>query len=155
MELAWMAWTWQTGLFFAGIASLLLILTLLAVFRPETERVGVLGIATTRGDRLFISLLGSAWLMWRSLLAPPLQAGPALVALTLTVAQMGLLGAVIVFARVPLYTVHVGSTAAWGLDPYTDQQLAGLLMWVPATLPYLGVLLWIAWSGLRTREPAR
>jgi predicted small integral membrane protein len=57
MELNWMAWTWQTGVFFAGIASLLLILTLLAVFRPETERVGVLGIATTRGDRLFISLL--------------------------------------------------------------------------------------------------
>ena len=100
-----------------------------------------------------LSLLGSAWLMWRSILATPLQAGPALMALTLTVAQMGLLGAVIVFAQAPLYAVHFASTAAWGLDPYTDQQLAGLLMWVPAMLPYLGVLLWIAWSGLRTREP--
>ena len=39
-DLAWMAWTWQTGLFFVGIASLLLIMTLLAVYRPETERVG-------------------------------------------------------------------------------------------------------------------
>ena len=74
MELNWMAWTWQTGVFFAGIASLLLILTLLAVFRPETERVGVLGIATTRGDRLFISLLGSAFinLAWLGLVGPSL-----------------------------------------------------------------------------------
>src|SRR3712207_9365946 len=49
-DLAWMAWTWQTGVFFAVIASLLLVMTLLAVWRPETERVGVLRIATTRGE---------------------------------------------------------------------------------------------------------
>ncbi len=61
-DFAWMAWTWQTGLFFALIASLLLIMTLLAVYRPETERVGILRIPTTRGDRLFISLLGSAFI---------------------------------------------------------------------------------------------
>ena len=74
MDLAWMAWTWQTGLFFAGIASLLVLLTLLAIWRPETERVGVLGIATTRGDRLFISLLGSAFihLAWLGLVGPSL-----------------------------------------------------------------------------------
>ena len=61
-DLAWMAWTWQTGLFFVGIASLLLIMTLLAVYRPETERVGVLRIPTTRGDRLFIGLLTAAFI---------------------------------------------------------------------------------------------
>ena len=61
-DLAWMAWTWQTGVFFAVIASLLLVMTLLALWRPETERVGVLRIPTTRGDRLFISLLGSAFI---------------------------------------------------------------------------------------------
>ncbi|AMJ61428.1 DUF2160 domain-containing protein [Bosea sp. PAMC 26642] len=74
MDLAWMAWTWQTGLFFAGIASLLVLLTLLAIWRPETERVGALGIATTRGDRLFISLLGSAFihLAWLGLVGPAL-----------------------------------------------------------------------------------
>ena len=73
MELAWMAWTWQTGVFFAGIASLLLVLTLLAIFRPETERVGVLGIATTRGDRLFVTLLGSAFihLGWLGIVGEP------------------------------------------------------------------------------------
>ena len=61
-DFAWMAWTWQTGLFFAMIASLLLLMTLLAIYRPETERVGILRIPTTRGDRLFISLLGAAFI---------------------------------------------------------------------------------------------
>jgi len=66
---------------------------------------------------------------------------------------MGLLGALIVFAPRPLYVVHLASTTAWGLSPLADQQLAGLLMWVPATLPYLGVVLWLAWSTLRPVEP--
>lgn len=99
------------------------------------------------------SLLGSAWLLWRAILAPA-QSGPKLVALATTIGQMGLLGALIVFAPRPLYPVHLASTAAWGLAPLTDQQLAGLLMWVPAMLPYLGVGLWIAWSSLRSSEPA-
>jgi putative membrane protein len=59
----------------------------------------------------------------------------------------------IVFAPRPLYTVHFASTAAWGLSPLTDQQFAGLLMWVPASLPYLGVGAWLAWSSLRPVEP--
>jgi predicted small integral membrane protein len=73
-DFAWMAWTWQTGLFFAAIASLLTIMTTLAVWRPETERVGVLRIPTTRGDRLFITLLGSAFihLAWLGLVGPDL-----------------------------------------------------------------------------------
>jgi predicted small integral membrane protein len=72
MDLAWMAWTWQTGLFFAGIASLLAIMTTLAAVRPERPRVGVLSLATTRGDRLFITLLGSAaiHLAWLGLVGP-------------------------------------------------------------------------------------
>ncbi|BAN48682.1 cytochrome c oxidase assembly protein [Metapseudomonas resinovorans] len=100
-----------------------------------------------------VTLLGSAWLMWCSILAPLRQVGPALIALAVTIGQMGLLGAIIVFARSPLYEVHIDSTVAWGLDPFTDQQLAGLLMWVPAMLPYLAVGLWTAWSSLRAREP--
>jgi predicted small integral membrane protein len=61
-DLAWMAWTPQTGLFFAGLLCLLLLMTALAIWRPEIERIGVLGIPTTRGDRLFLSLLGSAFI---------------------------------------------------------------------------------------------
>jgi predicted small integral membrane protein len=74
MDFAWMAWTWQTAIFFVVIASLLLIMITLAVLRPETERVGVLRIPTTRGDRLFISLLGAAFinLAWLGLIGPDL-----------------------------------------------------------------------------------
>jgi putative membrane protein len=100
------------------------------------------------------SLLGSAWLMWRAVLAPATQSGAALVALVATIAQMGLLGALILFAPGPLYWVHLASTAPWGLSALADQQLAGLLMWVPAALPYLGAGLWLAWSSLRQGAPA-
>ena len=65
----WMAWTTPTAIFFGVIASLLLIFTVLAIKFPETPRVGVLRIETTRGDRLFIALLGSAFinLIWLGL----------------------------------------------------------------------------------------
>jgi putative membrane protein len=99
------------------------------------------------------SLLVSAWFLWRAIFASTAQPGAALVALVATIGQMGLLAALIVFAPRPLYAVHFAGTAAWGVDPLTDQQLAGLLMWVPASLPYLGVGLWLAWSSLRPVEP--
>ena len=63
MNLSWMAWTLPTALFFAGIAMLLAGMGVLAKYAPRNEpRVGVLGIATQRGDRLFLSLLGSAFI---------------------------------------------------------------------------------------------
>jgi predicted small integral membrane protein len=58
----WMAWTLATALFFWTIAALILLMLVLALRFPETPRVGVLRIETTRGDRLFISLLGSAFI---------------------------------------------------------------------------------------------
>jgi predicted small integral membrane protein len=61
MDIAWMAWTWQTALFFVMIAAILTIMTVLAARYPEADYHGVLGIPTTRGDRLFLSLLGSAF----------------------------------------------------------------------------------------------
>jgi putative membrane protein len=95
------------------------------------------------------TLLGAAWLLWRAVLAPTAPTGAALFALAATIGQMGLLGALLVFAPRPLYWLHFESTAAWGLSPLADQQLAGLLMWVPAMLPYLAVALRLAWTGLR------
>jgi predicted small integral membrane protein len=62
MDFAWMGWTWETALFFAVLASLIGTMTVLALVRPETERIGILRIPTTRGDRLFLSLLGSAFI---------------------------------------------------------------------------------------------
>ena len=57
-----MAWTWQTALFFALLFATLSAMTVLALRRPETERVGALGLPTTRGDRLFLTLLGAAFI---------------------------------------------------------------------------------------------
>lgn len=71
--MAWMAWTWPTAIFFAVIACLLVTFTVLAIRYPETPRVGILRIETTRGDRLFITLLGSAFinLIWLGLEIAP------------------------------------------------------------------------------------
>jgi predicted small integral membrane protein len=74
-DFAWMAWTWQTAVFFAVIAGLLALMTALAVWRPETEQVGALRIPTTRGDRLFLTLVGAAFinLAWLGLVGPNLE----------------------------------------------------------------------------------
>jgi len=71
--MAWMAWTLPTAIFFLVIASLLATFTVLAIRFPETPRRGILGIDTTRGDRLFITLLGSAFinLAWLALAVGP------------------------------------------------------------------------------------
>lgn len=58
----WMAWTWPTAIFFMVIGSTLIVFTILAIKFPETPRRGILGMETTRGDRLFITLLGSAFI---------------------------------------------------------------------------------------------
>jgi predicted small integral membrane protein len=59
-SIAWMAWTLPTAIFFALLGMTLAVMTWLAVAYPEAERVGVLRIPTTRGDRLFISLVLTA-----------------------------------------------------------------------------------------------
>ena len=63
----WMAWTFPVALFFWCIGALLVLFTILAIRFPETPRKGILGIETTRGDRLFITLLGSAFICLASL----------------------------------------------------------------------------------------
>ncbi|MBB5222172.1 putative small integral membrane protein [Amaricoccus macauensis] len=62
VERGWMAWSFPVAAFFLAIAALLALMTLLALRYPETPRLGILRIETTRGDRLFISLLGSAFI---------------------------------------------------------------------------------------------
>ena len=75
--LSWMAWTWQTAAFFGVIALLLVIMAVWEWRVPGgAPRRGVLGLRTTRGDRLFISLLGSAFifLAWLGFFGLPLWA---------------------------------------------------------------------------------
>src|ERR1700744_993820 len=65
-NIAWMAWTAPTAIFFVLLAMTLFVMTWLAAAYPEAERVGILRIPTTRGDRLFISLIMTAviHLLW-------------------------------------------------------------------------------------------
>ncbi|MCB1724856.1 MAG: DUF2160 domain-containing protein [Chromatiaceae bacterium] len=75
MSLSWMAWTWQTAAFFGVIAALLVLMTVLEIRRPGgNARDGILGLRTTRGDRLFISLLGAAYvhILWLFFFGMPL-----------------------------------------------------------------------------------
>ncbi len=78
MDLSWMAWTWPTAAFFIFI---LLALTTMMIWERLSPggapRRGILGLDTTRGDRLFITLLGSAFihLAWLGVLGTPLWGG--------------------------------------------------------------------------------
>ena len=67
---SWMAWTWQTAAFFIFIALCIIVMLIWEKKVPGgSPRKGILGLDTTRGDRLFISLLGSAFihLFWLAL----------------------------------------------------------------------------------------
>jgi|TARA_A100001391_G_scaffold202437_2_gene192037 putative membrane protein len=108
-----------------------------------------------------LSLLATSWLFWREVLSPLARTGGALIALIAFVAQMGLLGALLVFAPFPVYAPHLASTAPFGVSALADQQLAGLLMWVPAMVPYLLAGIWLvlhmtnALSTHQSSDPAR
>lgn len=84
-----------------------------------------------------LSLLGSAVWFWSALMARWNDIVATAGTLAGFAAQMGLLGALIAFAPDPLYAPHAVTTAAWGITALEDQQLAGLIMWVPGVLPYL------------------
>ncbi|PKH85463.1 DUF2160 domain-containing protein [Colwellia sp. Bg11-28] len=60
--MSWMAWTGLTATFFSVIAVILVCMTVYEIKVPCTERKGFLPISTTRGDRLFIGLLTSAYI---------------------------------------------------------------------------------------------
>lgn len=83
--MSWMAWTLPTALFFAGIAVMLAGMTVWQLVSPSVSRRGVLPMATTRGDRLFIGLLGSAFvhLGWLAVTDQPLWWATAIAAVFL------------------------------------------------------------------------
>jgi predicted small integral membrane protein len=76
--LSWMAWTWPTAGFFLFVLACLIAMSVWERLAPGGgPRHGVLGLDTTRGDRLFITLLGSAFilLIWLAVLGTPLWGG--------------------------------------------------------------------------------
>lgn len=90
------------------------------------------------------TLLGTAALFWRAAFSRPGGSGAPWVLLAYM--AMGLLGALLTFAPDPLYAAHATAPLLWGLSPLADQQLGGLLMWVPAGLPFA------LWGALLARR---
>jgi putative membrane protein len=82
------------------------------------------------------TLLGGALLFWRAVLCDARSPVERLVFVIAAFAQLGLLGAILTFAGQPLYSAHALAPLAWGLTPLEDQRLGGLIMWVPAGIPY-------------------
>jgi cytochrome c oxidase assembly factor CtaG len=115
--------------------------------------------AALASDRLHwlqhLSFFVTALLFWWSLLrgrARERGYGAAVFYLFATSLHSGFLGVLLSMARQPLYPIQTRNALEWGLTPLEDQQLAGLIMWVPAGLVYLAAALalaglWIARSG--------
>ena len=92
------------------------------------------------------------WLVIRSASAPSAAFG-----LVLTMVQMGILGALLVFAGSAVYGPHLTTTVSWSLTPLEDQQLSGLIMWAPAAGIYLTTALVLVgrWLGPDARPQAQ
>ena len=98
-----------------------------------------------------LSFFLTAMLFWWSLLR---RANPGTAAgdLFVTMIHTSILGALLTFAPRVLYSVQTAGALRWGLTPLEDQQLAGLVMWVPASTIYAGAALaltalWVRRSG--------
>jgi putative membrane protein len=102
---------------------------------------------------MHLSLFGAACWLWSSLFdVAHDRVGAFLAAAFITTLQMGFLGALITFASRPLYSVHAFTTQAWGLTPMQDQQLGGVIMWVPAGAVFLAAVVHALASAMQRGE---
>jgi putative membrane protein len=87
------------------------------------------------------SFLGTALLFWWAVIGRDARSrkgsGVALASLFTTMMHTSALGALLTFAPAPWYLHYAGTTQAFGLDPLADQQLGGLVMWVPGGVAYV------------------
>jgi putative membrane protein len=92
-------------------------------------------------DLQHASFLVAALLFWRVLLDPVsrqrLGQGQAVLFLFTTTLHATVLGVLMTISPRPWYPAYAGRTQWWGLTALEDQQLAGLIMWMPACVPYL------------------
>jgi putative membrane protein len=107
------------------------------------------------------SFLATALLFWWALGYPGrrgrLNPGAGVLYVFAMGLQSSLLGALIAFAPTPWYPAYAVTTQPWGLTPLEDQQLAGLIMWVPAGLIYVlaALILFGAWLSTAGRGSLR
>jgi putative membrane protein len=85
-----------------------------------------------------VSFVGTAVLFWwATLRSGRVGYGVAVLFVFALALESTILGALLTFSRGPWYASHLTTTLAWGLSPLEDQQLAGLIMWIPGGLVYL------------------
>ena len=125
--------------------------------------VPVLFEATLRSDAVHAlqhaMFFGTALMFWQAVLFGERRAadyGLAVLYLFLTAMHSGALGALITFASGAWYSVYDTTTSPWGLTPLEDQQLGGLIMWIPAGMVYVvaGLILFAAWLRESDRRGA-
>jgi cytochrome c oxidase assembly factor CtaG/cytochrome c2 len=97
------------------------------------------------------SFIATALIFWWPLLGARRyrdQPGVAVICLFATAVHTSLLGALLATGDLPLYSAYA-STTAWGLTPLEDQQLGGIIMWVPGGFPYVVAALLLLSGRLR------
>lgn len=102
------------------------------------------------------TFIGASLLFWWSMVSARRSAsrsGKAVLYLFLTAVHSTLLGALLATANTPWYVPYVGRSAEWGISAMDDQQLAGLIMWIPACVSYLAAALALAAQWLREPKP--
>jgi cytochrome c oxidase assembly factor CtaG len=96
-----------------------------------------------------LSFLLSALLFWWALIHARgwMGYGAAVLYVFTTSIHSGLLGALLTFSQTVWYPSYIGLTSSWGLTPIEDQQLGGLIMWIPAGVLYAiaGLALLAGW----------
>jgi putative membrane protein len=105
------------------------------------------------------SFLGSALLFWAATFPAskrPVNYGVGVLYMFTTALQSGALGALLTIARTPWYPIYITTTSAWGLSPLEDQQLGGLIMWIPAGVVYIvaGLVCFALWLKQSERRLA-
>lgn len=104
-----------------------------------------------------VMFLGTALLFWQSLIGAARltsTAAAAMLATLITIIHSGFLGALLTFSPRPLYDSYAATSPMLGVATLQDQQLAGILMWIPAGLVYLLAVVLLAWRLLGDDEEA-
>ncbi len=103
---------------------------------------------------MHLTTFGAALWFWRAVFhAPPRRMATTIAATLIAGVQMALLGAVIAFTPYPIYAPHLLTTTAWGLSQLQDQQLGGLIMWLPAGAIFTVAIMVPLGLALRERTP--
>lgn len=133
-------WLWSAGVAWSVYAAATWIWHLPALYNAALR-------TQIAHDFQHLSFFLAAWLFWRPLLdrrrRNSMPAGMAVLYLLTTTLHVTVLGVLMTVAPDPWYAEYADTTRLWGWSPLEDQQMAGLIMWMPACLPYLVVAVWL------------